>query len=53
MGGGKADVDHYVFAVKPGRIIFELDGILEADAKTALKQVSYKLPFKTKYIVKK
>jgi len=50
MGGGKGDVDHYAFQVKPGRIIFELDGISESDAMTALKQVGYKLPFKTKII---
>jgi large subunit ribosomal protein L16 len=50
MGGGKGDVDHYAFQVKPGRIIFELDGIAESDAMDALKQVGYKLPFKTKII---
>lgn len=50
MGGGKGDVDHYVFHVKPGRIIFELDGISESDAIKAFKQISYKLPFKTKII---
>ncbi len=50
MGGGKGDVDHYVFQVRPGRIIFELDGIAESDAMKALKQISYKLPFRTKII---
>jgi len=50
MGGGKGDVDHYVFQVKPGRIIFELDGIAESDAMKALQQISYKLPFRTKII---
>lgn len=50
QGGGKGDVDHYVFQVKPGRVIFELGGISEADATTALKQIGYKLPFKTKII---
>ena len=50
QGGGKGDVDHYVFQAKPGRVIFELGGILEVDAMNALKQISYKLPFKTKII---
>ena len=50
QGGGKGDVDHYVFQVKPGRVIFELGGVPEVDAMNALKQIGYKLPFKTKTI---
>ncbi len=50
MGGGKGGVDHYVFVVKPGRIIFELDGVSEETAKEALKKASDKLPIKTKFI---
>ena len=50
MGGGKGAVDHYVFAVRPGRIIFELEGIKEAVAKDALKTAADKLPIKTKFI---
>ncbi len=50
MGGGKGAVDHYVFVVKPGRIIFELDGVSEETAKEALKKASDKLPIKTKFI---
>ncbi len=50
QGGGKGDVDHYVFQVKPGRVIFELGGVPEVDALNALKQIGYKLPFKTKTI---
>lgn len=50
MGGGKGDVDHYVFPIKPGRIIFELEGIKEEMAKEALKKAADKLPVKTKFI---
>lgn len=50
MGGGKGGVDHYVFPVKPGRILFELDGIKQEIAKEALQRASEKLPIKTKFI---
>ena len=52
LGGGKGSVDHYVFPVRPGRIIFEVDGV-EADvAGEALRLASHKLPFKSKVIQK-
>lgn len=50
MGGGKGAVDHYVFPLKPGRIIFELDGIKEEMAKEAFRTATDKLPVKTKFI---
>ena len=50
MGGGKGNVDHYVFPIKPGRIIFELEGIKEEMSKEALKNAAAKLPIKTKII---
>lgn len=50
MGGGKGAVDHYVFIVKPGRIIFELDGLKEEVAREAFKKAADKLPIKTKFI---
>lgn len=52
MGGGKGDVDHYVFPIKPGRIIFELDGIKEDVAREAFRTAAIKLPLKTKFIKK-
>ena len=52
MGGGKGAVEHYVAVVKSGRILFELDGVPEKDAVEALKLASYKLPIKTKVIIK-
>jgi len=50
MGGGKGSVDHYVFPIKPGRIIFELGGVTEEQAKEALRRASHKLPIKTRFV---
>ncbi|KPJ57314.1 50S ribosomal protein L16 [Parcubacteria bacterium DG_74_2] len=52
MGGGKGDVSHYVFPTKPGRILFEIEGIDEETAQKALRLASDKLPLKTKFIKK-
>lgn len=52
MGGGKGAVNHYVFPIKPGRIIFELEGIKEELAKEALEKAGAKLPVKTKFITR-
>jgi len=50
MGGGKGAVDHYVFPVKPGRIIFELSGIDEETAREAFRKAGHKFGMKTKFI---
>lgn len=50
MGGGKGSVDHYVFPIKPGRIIFEIEGVKEEVAKEALRRAADKLPIKTKFV---
>ena len=47
MGSGKGDPKHYVFEVRPGRILFELDGVVEAIARAHLRQAGTKLPVKT------
>ncbi len=52
MGGGKGGPDHFVSVIRPGRIIFELDGVDPITAKEAMRLASSKLPFKTAYIVK-
>jgi len=52
MGGGKGAVDHYVVPVKPGRVLFEVEGIPEAQAREALRKASAKLAVKTKFIKK-
>jgi len=50
MGGGKGSVDHYVYPVRPGRIIFELEGVEEEIAREAFETASQKLPIRTKFI---
>ena len=52
MGSGKGAVDHWVAIVKPGTVLFELSGVTIETAKKALKLASYKLPIKTKFIIK-
>ena len=52
MGGGKGSVDHYVFPMRPGRIIFEMEGIKEDMARKALGEAASKLSVKTKFIKK-
>lgn len=52
MGGGKGSVDHYVFPVRPGRIIFEVGGVSDERARKALKSAGYKMPFKTRIVEK-
>ena len=50
MGKGKGNVEYYICRVKPGRIIFEVDGVTEEVAREALYKASAKLPIKTKFI---
>lgn len=50
MGGGKGAVDHFVFPLKPGNVIFEMDGISQEMAEEALRLAAHKLPVKTKII---
>jgi large subunit ribosomal protein L16 len=52
MGGGKGAVDHYVFPVRPGRILLELDGLPPAIAREALRLAGYKLPVRTRIVTK-
>ena len=50
MGSGKGEVEKWVAVVKPGRIMFELAGIDEEDAREAMRLASHKLPIKTKFV---
>ncbi len=52
MGGGKGPVDHYVAIVRPGTILFEMDGVQPEVAKEALRLASHKLSVKTRFIQK-
>lgn len=50
MGSGKGNVEHWVAKVKPGRVLFEMAGVQEADAREALRLASHKLPCRTQFI---
>ena len=50
MGSGKGSVEYYVAPVKPGRILFEMDGVSEDIAREAFRLAAHKLPLKTKFI---
>jgi large subunit ribosomal protein L16 len=50
MGSGKGAVEYYMMKVKPGRIIFEVDGVADDVALNALTKAAAKLPFRTKII---
>jgi large subunit ribosomal protein L16 len=52
MGSGKGAVDYWVATVKPGTVIFEIAGVSQETARAAMKLASYKLPIKTKFILK-
>jgi len=50
MGKGKGDLKGYVFEVRPGRMLFEIDGVAEEDAREGLRKAGAKLPVKTKIV---
>jgi len=50
MGKGKGTPEGWVAVVKPGRIMFEVDGVSEEAAKEAMRLASHKLPIKTKFV---
>jgi large subunit ribosomal protein L16 len=50
MGSGKGAVDHWVAVIKPGRVLFEIAGVSEEDAREAMRLASHKLPIKTQFV---
>ena len=52
MGSGKGSPEYWVAVVKPGRVLFEMDGISEDVAKEAMRLAGHKLPIKTKFVAK-
>ena len=52
MGSGKGSPEYWVAVVKPGRVMFEMDGVDEAVAREAMRLASHKLPIKTKFVKK-
>ncbi len=53
MGGGKGSPDHYVCTIRPGTVMFEMEGVTAKDAKVALIAAGHKLPVKVKFVEKK
>jgi large subunit ribosomal protein L16 len=53
MGKGKGAVEYYAAVVKPGRIMFEMDGVPYDVAKEALRLAAQKMPVKTKFIIRR
>ena len=52
MGSGKGSPEYWVAVVKPGRVMFEMDGVDVEVAREAMRLASHKLPIKTKFVVK-
>jgi ribosomal protein L16, bacterial/organelle len=52
MGSGKGSPEYWVSVVKPGKVLFEMDGVPLEDAKEAMRLASHKLPIKCKFAVK-
>jgi large subunit ribosomal protein L16 len=53
MGKGKGNLEFWAAVVKPGRILFEVDGVPEQTAKESLELAARKLPIKTKFVVRR
>ena len=52
MGSGKGSPEYWVAVVKPGRILFEMDGVAEDVAKEAMRLAMHKLPIKCKFVTR-
>ncbi|MDX9917929.1 MAG: 50S ribosomal protein L16 [Gudongella sp.] len=52
MGSGKGSPEYWVAVVKPGRIMFEMGGVSEEDAREAMRLAAHKLPIKTKFVTR-
>lgn len=52
MGSGKGSPEYWVAVVKPGRIMFEMDGVTEEIAREAMRLAAHKLPIKTKFVTR-
>ncbi|HEC21134.1 MAG TPA: 50S ribosomal protein L16 [Candidatus Peregrinibacteria bacterium] len=51
MGSGKGNVEYYIAPIKPGKVIFEIDGVSEEIARRAMELASHKLPFPCKFVI--
>jgi large subunit ribosomal protein L16 len=50
MGKGKGAPDHWVAVVRPGKILFEMEGVTPIDAREAMRLASHKLPLRTRFV---
>ncbi len=50
MGKGKGSTDHWVAVVRPGRILFEVEGVKREEARTAMRLAAAKLPIRTRFV---
>ena len=50
MGSGKGNLEFWVALIKPGRVLFEIEGVTEEQAREAFRLAGHKLPFKTKFL---
>ena len=50
MGSGKGNLEFWIAPIRPGRILFEIEGVTEKQAKEAFRLAGHKLPFKTKFL---
>lgn len=52
MGSGKGNVDHWVAVIKPGRVLFEIGGVNEEAARSAMRLAGHKLPIRTQFVAR-
>jgi len=52
MGKGKGAPDHWIAVVRPGKILFEMEGVTMADAQEAMRLASHKLPLRTRFVAR-
>ncbi len=52
MGKGKGAPDHWVAVVRPGKILFEMEGVTVKDAQEAMRLASHKLPLRTRFVAR-
>lgn len=50
MGKGKGEPEYYVAVIKPGKVLFEMEGVPEELAKSAMRLCAHKIPFRTKFV---
>jgi len=52
MGSGKGSPEYWVVVIKPGRVLFEINGVTREQAEEAFRLAAHKLPFKTRFLAR-